>query len=235
MELLIDFLCAIALALFLWGHRKHTLFSVGAAVICYLVALIAALFISVPFGHTVDEHLISSAVRTNAANDIADMYSAEHLETPEATLENMDMDQLFADEPEAFVKMVEQHQQSLVELRKTYRLEGEKAFLDLFTGDRSYAFSRAIAFTITFVLLALLLRLISKRLEENRPLAPKYRGIKKTMAMLLGLVVGVIMVTALAMILSWIIPYGAGAALFLNNQSWQQSFLYQLTSWLHIF
>lgn len=235
MQLLIDFLCVLILALFFWWHRKHTLFSAGMAVVCYLIAFVAALFISVPLGRVVDEHLMAPVVRANAANDIADMYSVKHQKTPEETMKAVDLDQLFADEPQALVDMAEKHQQSLAELRKTYRTEGAEAFLNRLTGARSMAFSRAIAFGAVFAVLALVLRLITKRLEENFPPAPRYHGFKKGLAMLFGLMTGIVMVTAISMILSWIIPYGAGKVLFLDNDLWKQSFLYQMTSWLHIF
>ena len=235
MQLLIDFLCVLILALFFWWHRKHTLFSAGTAVVCDLIAFVVALFVSVPLGRMVDERLIAPVVRTHAANDIADMYSVEHQKTPEETVQAVDLDQLFADEPQALVDMADRHQQSLSDLRKTYRLEGAEAFLNLLTGNRSMAFSRALSFGAVFAVLALVLRSISKRLEENFPPAVKYRGFKKILAMTFGLMVGIVMVTAISMILSWTIPYGAGRALFLDDVLWKQSFLYQLTSWLHIF
>lgn len=229
MELVLNFLCVAVLVLFWFGHRKHALFSAGSAVICYALALALAIVISAPLGNVVDKQLVSPPIQAQAASDIADMYSVEHKDSPADTLKQVPMKELLVDKPTSFAALADRYQQMPKTLWNAYQKGGEQAFLDTLTGGLSYAISRSVVFVVMFVLLAVLFRLISKRIESNLPLASKQQRWKQPLSMLLGLLVGFIMVEAAALILSWLVPYGAGAVLFLDNEAWQRSWLYQFS------
>jgi uncharacterized membrane protein required for colicin V production len=114
-------------------------------------------------------------------------------------------------------------------LHSAYQTGGEQAFLDTLTGGMSFALSRAAVFAVLFVLFALVFRLISKRIESNLPLRTKRSGWHRLISMIFGLLVGFVMVQAAVLVLSWIVPYGAGAVLFLDEEAWQRSIVYQFS------
>lgn len=227
MELVLDFLCVAALVLFCVGHRKHALFSSGSAVISYVLALVLAILISAPLGTVVDKQIVSEPLQSHAAKEIADMYSAQHKDTPADTLQGVPMSEMLTEQASPFSEMAGKYQQSVRSLWHVYQQGGEQAFLDALTGGMSYAVSRSIVFAVAFVLLAVLFRLVSKRIESNLPLRTKQKGWHRLVSMVFGLIVGLVMVETAALILSWIVPYGAGAVLFLDNDAWQRSMVYQ--------
>lgn len=229
MELVLDFVCIAVLILFCVGHRKHALFSSGSAVISYALALAVAVFVSAPLGAVVDEQLVSAPIQSSAAGDIADMYSVQHQDSPVNTLKAVPMEELLEECSAPFVAWVETYRQDVDTLHSAYQAGGEQAFLDTLTGGMSFALSRAAVFAVLFVLFALVFRLISKRIESNLPLRTKRSGWHRLISMIFGLLVGFVMVQAAVLVLSWIVPYGAGAVLFLDEEAWQRSIVYQFS------
>ncbi len=234
MEFLIDFLCVAVLILFCIGHRKHTLFSAGTSVLCYALAFAMAFLISAPVGNVINKQLVAPIVQTNVADDLADMCSAEHKDTPVETLKALPLNQLFIDQSSSIEQLARQYQQSVKSLWNAYKQGGEKALLNTLTDDAAYAISRSLVLAVTFVLLALVLRLISKRIESNLPPVVQRKGWHRVLAMGCGLLVGAIWVETVAIILSWVVPYGAGAVLFLDSEAWQQSLVHRFSPFLTI-
>ena len=233
MSFILDVSLILVLLIVVWISAKRSIFSSLSGAVAAIVAVTASLFVAVAFAPTVSQHVVTPIVERHAANELADMFSAPHLSNGRDTVRQFLVHDLVYEEPEAYVQLLKFYNVSAEEVREAYRTDpGPDAVLTALTADCINRFSLAIAFAVSAAAIYIVLCLIARRIEENFPPQRRYRGLRKTVPALVGIVSGFVWCWAAAQVLGLVLPAISGMQMFFTPEVLSRTDIYAaLTAW----
>lgn len=236
MSFLLDLIFAaviIGMVLVWWNHAVSTsLFSL----LSLFLSLTLAFFLSVPISIPVADAVLGPGIRASAANDLADLFSAPHLSSGEETVAQLSFDQMLWEAPAPFVKVLDAYGADLERVREAYDASPEpesllKAVTDTFIRD----LSRSLCFAVLWVALGILIKLITRRIEDNMRPPARLKGVARVLPSLIALASSVAVIWGISLILQWMLPYLAARDILFNETTLDSSFFYHFLNFLNPF
>lgn len=227
MSFLLDLIFAaviIGMVLAWWNHAVSTsLFSL----LSLFLSLTLAFFLSAPASIPVADVVLGPGIRTAAANDLADLFSAPHLSSGEETVAGLSFDQMLREAPSPFVEVVESYGADLEQVREAYAASPEpETLLEAVTGTFIRDLSRALCFAVLWVLLGILIKLITRRIESNMRPPARLKGVKRAVPPLVALAASIVVIWGMSLPLRWMLPYLAAREIFFSPNTLDSSFFY---------
>lgn len=199
------------------GAAALALAGVGAALLLGVTAPLAA------------ENITGPLVERRVANELADMFSAPHYSTGQDTVASLPLGDLVEQQPEAYLHLLEEYSVSPEAVQAAYMEDPHPAaVLAAITRDYAVAFARSLVLLVLTVIFAVILRLIAHQVEENLPPQRAYRGFKRLLPGLIGVLAGVILLWVLVPMIGWLVPATAGQTLMLTPAVLEQAEWYSL-------
>ena len=228
MAFLINLICLVLLVWAVVRYRKLPTVSALWALAGMVVAGLAGLFLYGVAAIPVRTYLVAPMVEKQAGNELADMFSAEHLETGVETVEELDLTGLVTENPPAFVKMLDRYGASIDTLRELPASATSADILRAVTGNRVNGIAESVGFLAVVVVVYLLMWLVRRRVELNLPPAPSCRGAAQMLPMGVGLLSGLVQVCILTY---WLFLIGRtipGDAIFFTREDLNHVFFYTI-------
>lgn len=150
----------------LWRSRpvSSALFSLLSIVLALSAAAVFASLFSFPLAENVFRPPVSRA----AAYDLADLFSAPHLETGEATVQALSFDRMLEEGPAPFTEVLRKYGTTLEAVRDAYALSPEPSTV-LYTVCRGMSdmLGWVVLFGVLWIVFAVLIRWGTRRIEAN--------------------------------------------------------------------
>lgn len=219
MSFLLDvFLVGLLVVEIVW-YARRTIFGAASGLVALALAAFAAFFLVGPLSPVLSSTVVTPLVEKTAANQLADMYSAEHLSSGRETVAVLPLGELVGEQPDAYVQLLEQYNVEPDAVLSAYQTSpSSETVLVALTAARAEAVSKAVVFLVLTVVLRLLFGLIAGRIEDNFPPPPRYHGVKKAIPAVLGALAGVIVLWVAVAVFSWVVPVMQGQILFLSEE-----------------
>ena len=228
MSFLLDLLCAGIAIVFLVVFIKRPISSSVASCLCLAAALCAAFFGSIPLSGLAQEHLLTPLVEKQAGNQLADLFSAPHLDSGSETVAGLDFTWMLTERPKPFTDLVERYGADVDEVAAAYTGEQPAvALLHAVTGGYCRALSRAAVFVVLFLLLFFLFRFIAKRVENNLPPPRKNTLGRRVGNIVLALLSSVMVIFALGIVLETAVPYLEHGSVVFSVSALRESLIYE--------
>lgn len=122
---------------------------------------------------------VAPHVERAAANSIADMFSAPHLENGRDTVADLDVQGLVEDDPPAFAKLLHHYGASIEELRAMPPNSTSADYLAAITREYAAALSKSVLYAVLFTAFFLSARLAARRIELNLVPPAPLRGARR--------------------------------------------------------
>lgn len=228
MAFLINLICLVLLVWAVVRYRKLPTVSALLALAGIVLAGLAGLFLHGVAAIPVRTYLVAPVVEKQAGNELADMFSAEHLETGMETVEKLDLAGLVSENPPAFAKMLDRYGVSIDTLRELPISAVSADILRAVTVSRVDGIAESVAFLVVVVVIYLLMWLVRRRVELNLPPAPSCRGAAQLLPMGIGLLSGLVQV---CIVTYWLFLIGQaipGDAIFFAREDLNHVFFYTI-------
>ena len=234
MGFLLDLLCVGILAAALLSFIRKPLFSAGVSCAVLALTLVLAFFISAPLSAFV-RPLLAPGVERTAANRLADLYSAVHLDSGEETVAQLDFTDMIRENPPAFSEVLDYFGSDIGEVRALPQPADSVQVLHAVTDGYVQALACALSYTGLFLLLFIAGMLVQRRLELNRPPQPSPRGGKLALSAGLGLIAGLLWIFALGTVLCWLASSVGAHAVLVSEQALESASFYQILNRINPF
>lgn len=234
MGFLWDLLCVGILVAALLTFIRRPLFSAGVSCAVLALTLVLAFFISTPLSAAV-QSLLAPGVERTAANRLADLYSAVHLDSGEETVAQLDFTDMIRENPPAFSEVLDYFGADIEDVRALPQPTDSVQVLHAVTNGYVQALARVLSYAGLFLLFFIAGMLVQRRLELNRPPQPSPKGGKLALSAGLGLVDGIFWVFALGTVLHWLASSVGAHAVLVSDQTLQSASFYQILNRINPF
>lgn len=218
----------------LWRNRavSSALFSFMSIALALSAAAVFASLLSVPIA----AHVFRPSVSRAAAYDLADLFSAPHLETGEETVQALSFDWMLEEGPAPFTEILQKYGTTLEEVRDAYSLSPEPATV-LRTVSRGMAdmLGWVTLFGVLWVLFAVLMRWGAHRIEANLRPPKRLKGLRRLWPLLAALLSGVVIVWGVSLILERAVPYLEPRTLLLSRNMLDSAQIYTILNRINPF
>ena len=207
MYFVLDVVCVLIMAVCVARFMKASIPAALIKTACVLLSAAVAVVASIPCAVLVEKVAVAPMMERSAANALADMVSAPHLDSGRETAKQLNLDELVTDCPPAFEKWVERYHGDVPTVCYRYRSTDAENMLVTLLSPQTQKVSRALSYLVLWILIFLLLRYFVWRLELNSAPPQRKRGDRKNLIPpLIGLLYGVSVVWGIAVLLQWMIP-----------------------------
>ncbi|MBR7091644.1 MAG: hypothetical protein IKI50_00465 [Clostridia bacterium] len=236
MNFVLDLLGALLIIFLVLLYWKRSVPDALLTVTASILALTAAVFLCRPVTDHLTRPLLQPAIEQSAANELADLFSAPHLSTGADTVAALDLSQTVISDAPAYRTLLARYAADRETVLRAYQTEGTPyAVLHAVASPWTELLAHAAAFSLCWLVLNVLLRLIARRIARNLPPSSPVRGAMHLPAALLGLISAYILLCGLQLLLAWLIPAGAGRIIFLENSSAGRSVLHLFFKQCNVF
>lgn len=223
---LIGILLAVATA-----YARKSIFAAGMGTLATAVAIVAALFLTPFAAKPVAEYALTPLVERTVAEELADMHSAPHLSSVEATVAPLPLGDMIAEQSEGYVHLLEKYHVSSEAVKDVWYTEKTgAAVVRCIAAPLTAVLSETGVFLLMCLVLTLILQLIVRRVEQNLPPLRRYRGIKRAIPCVFGVLCGLLWSWAVITVLARVVPQTAQQLVFLTPEVLEQTDWYR---WLH--
>lgn len=220
----------------LFIHLNKPVSSSLMKTLCVLLSLTLACALSNPLGKIVDERLLRPIVEQNAANELADLFSAEHLANGKDTVASLSFDEMIVEAPEPFVDVLSRYGTDIEEVRVAYRVSPKpQTVLSVITEGFSQNLSKAIALLLVWIVPYFLLRLLTIVWERNLRAPRRLKGARRAVPPLLGLIKGIVIAMGVCTILELLVPILYHRLIFFPLDIFDQSVIYGIFTNFNVF
>lgn len=231
-----SFLLDLCLLLILVGvvalYARRSIFAALTGLAATAIGLTAAVLLTGTVSPALSQAAVRPLVERAAANELADMYSAPHMSSGRRTVESLPLYELIEEEPEAYSRLLAEYNVDPADVRAAYAQNAtSEAILVALTQARAAAFSDVLAFVLLSGLLALILRLIAHRIEQNFPPVGRYHGMRRFVPGLIGLPAGLIVLWGVVWVLCRLAPAVQGQTVFLSDTLLETADWFSLLRW----
>lgn len=235
MGFLLDLICAVILAASVFLFARRSISSSLLAMGSWLLALCLGAAAALPLASLAGPKWVAPHVERAAANSIADMFSAPHLENGRDTVADLDVQGLVEDDPPAFAKLLHHYGASIEELRAMPPNSTSTDYLAAITREYAAALSKSVLYAVLFTAFFLSARLAARRIELNLVPPAPLRGARRLIPAAIGLAAGWIAVLSLSVLLEWLLPYVGRDAVFFNGETLKNAGFYQILNQFNLF
>ena len=218
----------------LWRSRpvSSALFSLLSIVLALSAAAVFASLFSFPLAENVFRPPVSRA----AAYDLADLFSAPHLETGEATVQALSFDRMLEEGPAPFTEVLRKYGTTLEAVRDAYALSPEPSTV-LYTVCRGMSdmLGWVVLFGVLWIVFAVLIRWGTRRIEANRRPPKRLKGLRRLWPLLAALVSAVGIVWGAALILERAVPYLEPRTLLISRDMLDSAQIYTILNRINPF
>lgn len=180
--------------------------------------------------------MLGPGIRSGAANELADLFSAPHLSSGEETVAQLSFEDMLREAPVPFVEVLESYGADLEQVRAAYAASPRpETVLEEITGRFSRELSRTLCFLILWVLLGIVMKLITRHIEGNMRPPARLKGAKRLLPSLIGLVAAVVILWGVSLALQWLLPYLTARKMFFDKTTLDSSFFYHFLNLLNPF
>lgn len=234
MGFLLDFVCVVILAAAVLAYMRKPLFSAGLSCGVAALALVLSFFVSQPLS-VLARPLLARGVEQQAAQRLADLYSAPGLSSPEETVKALDLTQMVVENPPAFQQVLDYFGVDIKELWALPLPYDSVEVLHTLTDGYIQVLSRSIVCAVLLLVCFLLGKAAARRLELERPPQPSPKGGRMALSAAIGLAAGLIWIFALACVLQWLAASVGAHFLLLSRQTLESASLYQILNQINPF
>ena len=236
MNFVLDLLGLLLIALLVLLYWKRSVPDALLTVTAAALALTAAALLCRPVTDHLTRPLLQPIIEQSAANELADLFSAPHLNSGADTVAALDLSQTVASDAPAYRTLLARYAADPEAVLLAYQAEGTSlAVLQAIAAPLTDLLAHAAAFLLCWAAAGVLLLLIARRVARNLPPPSPVRGAMHLPAALLGLISAYILLCGLQLLLAWLIPAGAGRVIFLENSSADRSMLHALLKQGNVF
>lgn len=225
MGFLIDILLLGLLAAVVAIYARRSVFAAGFGALVAAISVVTALFVT-PLLAPMAQTLVRPSVEKSVAASLADMHSAPHAATPEQTVASLPLGDLIAEKPEGYLHLLEEYGVAAETVEAAFLASPQPmTVVHTVAEGVAAAITETLVFLVLAVAVAVLLRFIVRRIEQNLPPLRRYRGFKLVLPALFGVLAGLIWSFAVVLLLSRLVPAVAGKAVMftpttLKNADW---------------
>ncbi len=231
MSFLVDIVLIGILLAVVTTYARKSIFSAGMGTLATAMAVTAALFLAPLAATPAAEITLTPLTERAVAEEFADMYSAPHLATPEKTVAALPFAQMIDEQTESYRRLLEKYHADAATVEAAYRAHPEGiTVVHSIAAPFATTLTKAGVFLLISLLLTVVLQLIMRRIEQNLPPQRRYRGFKRVIPPLFGVLSGLLWSWVAIIVLSWVVPVAAEQLVFLTPAVLQQADWYR---WLH--
>ena len=217
MSFFLDVILILILAGVAAIYFRRSIFAAATGAAALALAAVGASLLVGVLAPPVAENLIAPPAERSVANELADMFSAPHLDNGRDTVADLPLGHLVGERPEAYLHLLEEYSVSPEAVEAAWRSDPRPVtLLTAVTREYAAAFARSLVLLILTAVFTLILRLIAHRLEENLPPQRAYKGFKRVLPGLIGLVAGVFLLWTLVPVIGWLTSAAGGKTLILS-------------------
>lgn len=210
-------------------YCRRSIFAAATGAAALAAAAVGAVLLVGVTAPPVAETVIEPLVERTVANELADMFSAPHYAVGQDTVAALPLGDLVEEEPEAYLRLLEEYSVSPDTVKAAYLADAyPRTVLIAITRDYAAAFAKSLVLLVLTAVFTLILRLIAHRVEQNLPPQRVYRGFKRLLPGLIGMVGGVILLWVLVPVIGWLVPVTAGQTLMFTPAILEQAEWYSL-------
>lgn len=224
MSFLLDVICVLPILLaviFFWKRPWAEALLVSAALLLSLAVATAACR---PLSEQLVQPAIRPAVERNAANELADLFSAPHGQDGCQTVQPLPLDQLVEECPVAYQDILKRYTAQQETVAAAFRAQPTGAvLLQSITQPWIRLLSDGACFALLWLMSFLVFWVIARRICRNLPPASPVRGAWHLCSGLIGLVYGALIVCGLHALLCWGVPLLSSRTILISEQAMQYS------------
>ena len=229
MSVLLDLLGTALLLIFILIFWKRPLSDALLSLAAFLLALTVAALACKPLAEQVGKPWLAPVIEQNVAGELADLFSAPHLETGEQTVAPLHFDQMVQEQPPAYLTILERYVADPDAVRAAYQTVPQPTtLLYAISNPMVTLLTRSASFVVLWIVSALLFWLISRRIAHNLPPPSPVRGWLHIPSAAVGLLAGLLVVFGVQVLLCWLMPVCSGRFLFLQDNTAARSVLHNL-------
>ncbi len=223
---LIGILVAVATA-----FARKSVFSAGFGTLVTVVGIVAAVFLTPIAAPLAAEYTLAPLTERAVAEELADMYSAPHLATPDETVASLPLETMIAEQSEPYLQLLQKYYVEPSTVQAAWQAQPDGgALVRCIAAPICSAVSEGAVFLLLAVVLTVVLQLVVRRVEQNLPPQRRYRGIKRVLPLLFGVLCGLLWSWAATLVLSRVVPPAAEQLVFLTPAVLEATDWYR---WLH--
>lgn len=219
MSFLVDIVLIGILLAVVTVYARKSIFAAGVGTLAAAVAIVAATFLTPLVAPTVAAYTVTPLVERTVAGELADMHSAPHRSTVEETVAALPLDEMIAEHSERYVHLLEKYHVSSEAVKDVWHTEKTGvAMVRCLAAPLATVLSETGVFLLLCLVLNVILQLIVRRVEQNLPPLRRYRGIKRAVPPLFGVLCGLLWSWVAAAVLAQVVPQMAQQLVFLTPE-----------------
>ncbi|MBE6757059.1 MAG: hypothetical protein E7552_00720 [Ruminococcaceae bacterium] len=240
MSFLVDIVLIGILLAVVSVYARRSVFSAGIGTLATAVAVVAAVFLTPLAAPFVAEYAAAPLTERAVAEELADMYSAPHLETAEETVAALPIADMLAARPDTYLRLLSKYHVEHAAVQAAFRADFEGiSVVRTIAAPLAEVLAKTTVFFLLCLVLNLILQLVVRRVEQNLPPQRRYRGIKRAVPPLFGVLCGLVWSWVAVTVISWVVPQTAEQLVFLTPAVLERTDWYRWLqsinplAWLH--
>lgn len=219
MSFLVDIVLIGILAAVVTVYARKSIFSAGMGTLATAVAIVAATVLAPLAAPPVAAYTVTPFVEKTVAGEIADMHSAPHLSTAGETVAALPLGDMITERSDGYLHLLSKYHVTPEAVETVWRTEGSGvAVVRCIAAPLAAVLAETAVFLLLCLVLMLVLQLIVRRVEQNLPPLRRYRGIKRAVPLLFGVLCGLLWSWVAAAVLARVVPQTAEQLVFLTPE-----------------